>query len=302
MLGGMRCRCLVVVASLLLAGCGGGGDVRLVVPPPTLAGEPAQVRVAGLSPGQHVELRARWRSADGPAWSGGETVSADHARVGMELLSRLAPPRGARSFFELPVGRSRIEVSVADGSDTVARATLVRDVAPPRVHGRELTVARDGVAGAYFAAPRPRGAVVLLLGGSEGGSSSERPVAAQLAAAGHSALVLAYFGAPGLPRKLRRVPVETVARGTAWLRRRPEADRAPRGAARRVAWQRARAAGRLARSVARAHRHRAGAGRLRAPGAARRRGLDARRPRAAHRRCDPGRARPREGAGRGSRG
>jgi dienelactone hydrolase len=36
--------------------------------------------------------------------------------------------------------------------------------------------------------------------------------------------VIAYFGAPGLPRTLQRVPVETVSRGMTWLRRRPEAN------------------------------------------------------------------------------
>jgi hypothetical protein len=184
----MRCGYLVVAVSILLAGCGGGGDVRLSVPPPSLAGQPAQVRVEGLSPGQRVVLAARWRSVDGPVWSGSQPLRADRAgraRAGMDLLAGLEPPRGARSFFELPVGRSRVELSVADGGDTLARGSLVRDVAPPSVHARELTVARDGIAGAYFAPPRPSGSAVLLLGGSEGGSSSERPTAAQLAAAGH---------------------------------------------------------------------------------------------------------------------
>jgi nucleolar protein 56 len=96
----------------------------------------------------------------------------------------------------------------------------VRYVRSPDVRTRELTVARDGIAGAYFAPEHPRGAAVLLFGGSEGGSDSVRPEAAQLATLGHPALVIAYFRAPGLPQELERVPVETVFRGMAWLRSR----------------------------------------------------------------------------------
>jgi dienelactone hydrolase len=38
-------------------------------------------------------------------------------------------------------------------------------------------------------------------------------------------LALAYFAEPGLPRRLREVPVETVALGASWLREETSADR-----------------------------------------------------------------------------
>ena len=214
------------IAAVLLVGCGSSRDVHIDVPPRTLAGQPAEIHVEGLHSDERVEVRARWRSAEGVVWTGAQTVRADRsnrAKTGLRFLSRMRPRGRARSFFELPVQRNRIALSVVDGSDTLARTTLVRDIAPPSVRARELTVAREGIAGAYFVPPHPQGFAVLLLGGSEGGSSSERPVAALLAAHGHPALAIAYFGAPGLPGALRRVPVETVSRGIAWLRRQPAA-------------------------------------------------------------------------------
>jgi dienelactone hydrolase len=150
------------------------------------------------------------------------------ATVGTDMLAFLRSPTAGGLQFMLPeLDRNRITIAVRDGSDTLATGTLVRDVQPPTVHSRELTVARDGIAGVYLEPTRPQGAAVLLFGGSEGGSGSARLDAAQLAALGHPALVIAYFGAPGLPRELERVPVETVFRGMAWLTHRPEARGRP---------------------------------------------------------------------------
>jgi dienelactone hydrolase len=80
------------------------------------------------------------------------------------------------------------------------------------------------VAGTYFAPPRgPYGVPVVVWGGSEGGEA-RRPVARALAAAGHPALSLAYFGAPGVPRDLESIPLEYFARAVRELDARPGVD------------------------------------------------------------------------------
>jgi hypothetical protein len=52
---------------------------------------------------------------------------------------------------------------------------------------------------------------VLIIGGSEGGLSSPL-LAAALAGHGYPVLTIAYFGAPGLPASLSRIPLEYFAR------------------------------------------------------------------------------------------
>jgi dienelactone hydrolase len=65
----------------------------------------------------------------------------------------------------------------------------------------------------------PRRPAVLIFGGSEGGLAVA-DLAGLLASHGYPALALAYFGAPGLPANLVRIPLEYFARAARWLRRR----------------------------------------------------------------------------------
>lgn len=69
---------------------------------------------------------------------------------------------------------------------------------------------------------RERRPVVIVLGGSGGGYDLDK--AAVLARHGFATLALAYFGVPGLPPWLHRVPFEYFARAMAWLGRQPEID------------------------------------------------------------------------------
>lgn len=83
-------------------------------------------------------------------------------------------------------------------------------------------VSEDGLVGRLFTPPGDaRGRAVLVVGGSNGGLSWSREVAALLAAQGYTALALAYFGLPPLPATLDRVPLEYFERALAWLAARP---------------------------------------------------------------------------------
>lgn len=89
-----------------------------------------------------------------------------------------------------------------------------------------VRIERDGLFGNYFPAhgDGPH-AGILLLGGSEGGlGAGVRPMALSLQAAGFSVLQLGYFGVPGTPDNLERVPLELFDRGLAWLARQPAVD------------------------------------------------------------------------------
>ncbi|HVA59227.1 MAG TPA: acyl-CoA thioester hydrolase/BAAT C-terminal domain-containing protein [Mycobacteriales bacterium] len=61
---------------------------------------------------------------------------------------------------------------------------------------------------------------MVTLGGSEGGLFTA-PLAALLASRGYPSLALAYFGEPGLPAALTRIPLEYFARALRWLADQP---------------------------------------------------------------------------------
>ncbi|MFN3945741.1 MAG: alpha/beta hydrolase [Allosphingosinicella sp.] len=88
----------------------------------------------------------------------------------------------------------------------------------------ELTVAADMIAGRLYEAPDGSGAVVLMLGGSDGGYPSRR-AAQDLAASGYPTLALAYFSGfsgrvAGLPDRLEEIPLAYFGRPLAWMRAR----------------------------------------------------------------------------------
>jgi dienelactone hydrolase len=97
-------------------------------------------------------------------------------------------------------------------------------VLDPGPEGQRVAV--EGVFANYFpgrgAGTRP---AILELGGSEGGlGGGALREAKALQAEGFSVLQLCYFGCTGTPDRLASVPLETFARGLAWLRAQPGVD------------------------------------------------------------------------------
>ena len=92
----------------------------------------------------------------------------------------------------------------------------------PGSTGRRIN--ERGVFANYFpGADRAPG--LLLLGGSEGGlGEGSKRVALELQRLGYSVLTPSYFGAPGQPTHLERVPLETFDRALVWLKGQPEVD------------------------------------------------------------------------------
>ena len=228
---------VVLVAAAVCAGCGAArAGVRLQVAPARgLLDSPVVIRVHGAPRGARVELAV---SEDG--WVGRGVYRVRHdgtvdvrrdpslggsytGRHAMGLFWSMRP--GPRAAAATPVDGGVATIELLRGSKRLASASLVRERSARGVTERALTPSRDGVFGRYFA-PQPDGRrrpAVVVFGGSEGGLSTA-PDAALLASHGFPALALAYFGEPGLPRELGRIPLEYFARAVAWLGRRPAVD------------------------------------------------------------------------------
>lgn len=119
--------------------------------------------------------------------------------VGAALFSQLAPERYGLPLIEVrEPGRT---------GQRVVEGSLFGNFFP----------ARSDAAG-----PHP---AVLLLGGSEGGlGGGAHAMALSLQEEGFNVLHLAYFGAPGQPDALERVPLELFEEALDWLKQRPEVD------------------------------------------------------------------------------
>ncbi|WP_379553875.1 acyl-CoA thioester hydrolase/BAAT C-terminal domain-containing protein [Qipengyuania sp. DGS5-3] len=104
------------------------------------------------------------------------------------------------------------------------------EVLDPGTTGQRIDQA--GLFGNYYPAKRTEDAIhadrrpaVLLLGGSEGGlGSGAKHMALSLQEEGFTVLHLAYFGAPGQPEALERIPIEGFDQALDWLKQQPGVD------------------------------------------------------------------------------
>jgi len=232
--------CVLAVLGALLTVAVPVRAVEILAPADTLQDAELDVRIIGLAPAAPYDVRSDFVTPGASIWRSRATFVAD--RDGTIDLATMTPTAGSWSTpdaqaFLWSMERTRdvpATTSVLENEDrsivtvTVSRDTLVvaerRIVLLKRAYGVSATEIRDGLVGAFYA-PYGRRALpaVIVLGGSEGGMLRDR--AALLASHGFATLALAYFGAPGLPDELDRIPVETVDRAVAWLRAQPPVDR-----------------------------------------------------------------------------
>jgi dienelactone hydrolase len=215
---------LAVVA--LVTGCGGSHAARptisasartaLVDAPPSVVirGEPSHARVVVLATTESY----------GTPFAGRVVLHADGDGVVRvptgPLLSSMHPP-GVRFNYGDSIPWSGQLVSISSGALRVRFRLLLE---APQVVERDLRPQRSGFYGDFFHLPGTRrGPAVLVFGGSEGGLSTAG-LGALLASRGIPALALAYFGEPGLPAALSRIPLEYFARALRWLSRQPDVD------------------------------------------------------------------------------
>jgi hypothetical protein len=170
--------------------------------PDTLTDVDPQIRVVGAPAGAPVTVRAVAVDRDGRAWrSSLDAATLEHDPLG--LFWRLEPDDAVERFV---VGWDGFEVrlSVDDGADVVLRRRFAAEgVTREEVSCGTLFVpAGDG--------PHP---AVALFHGSGGGVAGLEPSGALLASHGVAALVVGWFSGD-----IRRVPVESLAQGVAFLR------------------------------------------------------------------------------------
>ena len=118
----------------------------------------------------------------------------------------------------------RFVLTAISASQPIASTTFVRRWRQGLYTTVRATVAHGGFVGTFYA---PAGArhqeAVLAIGGEEGGVGSSW-LGERLAAHGIPTLVVGYFHAPGLPDRLKDIPLEYFRTALAWLDRRPEVD------------------------------------------------------------------------------
>lgn len=215
-----------------------------VTPATTLTDEPVAISLTGAPPGRQVTVTARATDVDGTVWTSsadftstsGGTVSLGQPSTGgsyqgsnpMGLFEAMSPPAGSHAqIFRTPDIKA-VPVSfraTVDGAP-VAQVTVDRDTYLSRgVTTTNYLPSGAGIYGTYFApaSTAVRRPAVLLFGGSEGGNfeSNEGKI---LAAQGFPTLTLAYFGEPGLPSTLTRIPLEYFQKALRKLAAQPGVD------------------------------------------------------------------------------
>ena len=217
-----------------------------VTPGRVLIDQPFTVRLTGLSVRQTVTVSCRYSDAFGTVRRSHATFRADaHGTVN---LATQAPISGTYTgvdsmglIWSVPslatvddmtdldligfLHSSTVTFTARLGKDVVARATVTRYLVTERVMHRSLR--SNGLYGEFY---WPKGKTlvpaVLVVGGSEGGLHAYlMREAALLAAHGYAALALAYFGEPGLPTQLVRIPLEYFMRALDWMQGQKEVDR-----------------------------------------------------------------------------
>jgi dienelactone hydrolase len=217
------------------------GRVQIsVAPRDVLIDARVRINVSGLRAGQEVTLRAVTRDAPGHRWIGEGLFRAD--AKGRVAVAR-APSRngtyqgrdamglfwsmrraGTEMYFIPPAGPAAITIQALVSGRVLARARFTRRRAASGIALKTLTLGNDGLVGRFRFRPKASpSAAVLLLGGSQGGLFG-REIAQTLASRGVPALTLAYFGEPGLPRRLKNIPLEYFEKALRWLRDQPGVD------------------------------------------------------------------------------
>lgn len=224
--------------------------VAVTASPGSLSGDQAvHLEVTGLRAGQQATVQITSTDANGVPWVSAATYRADAQGVvdpdraaplsgsyrgvsGTGLVWSMhesdpatASPRSDSGYFWNYNGFFTFAVTVRAGGATVARTSFRRRIPTVPWTSKLETLAADGFIG-YLGQPATgprRRAAVMLIGGSEGGLPSLL-TASLLAGQGYTVLGVGYFGLPGLPSTLSKIPLEYFARALRWLARQPGVD------------------------------------------------------------------------------
>jgi dienelactone hydrolase len=207
--------------ALSFALLGARNDPGIIVQPEeSLLDAPIAIH-ADLRPGTRVTVTLSTHRYGMPfAASASAIVPSDgHLSVGMDLFWQLMPQgpptRDIEFRRDIDLAPRSYSVEVSNGTHAPLLANLVRRAVNSDV---VRTVVDNGpFVATLFSSKNTRCRPgVIVLGGSEGGISEQE--AAVIASHGFTALALAYFGLPNLPRSLVNVPLETIERGLSFMK------------------------------------------------------------------------------------
>ncbi len=206
-----------------------------------LVGDAVVVVVDGLTPHQKVRLTAKMHRGN-RVWISSALYQADAA--GLIRLDSSSASSGTYSgidadgiFWSMtpeptgtppPPSLAQKSANVAFSLESEAGQVIIDEVVLQRLAATkgvtEVAVTDNGLVGTLFL-PAGRGPhpVVMLFGGSEGGTSFDDR-GRMLASKGFAALSLGYFGLPGLPPVLMNIPLEYFKTAIDWLKLRPDID------------------------------------------------------------------------------
>jgi dienelactone hydrolase len=232
-----------LIVSTGLTGCSANPGISLTVGPAVaLQDTPLAATVTGLKPQTRVQLTVTTRAANGITWHSAAIYATD-ATGGISLdspavagsytgssrsglLDTLYPTTGRIDQpFSPPTPWTLTVTAMSKGHSNTSRTVTRRSPAELGVTHTDLRPASGGLYGTLFApkSSAHRGPAVVIWGGAEGGLSTAT-AASLLAAHGYPALALAYFGLPGLPANLDRIPLEYFATAIRLLDRQPGVD------------------------------------------------------------------------------
>jgi pimeloyl-ACP methyl ester carboxylesterase len=198
---------------------------------------PVDIRVSGLQPGERATLTASAVDDFRVTWSSRTTFVASSAGVvdtrqrpvsgsyddvdPMGVIDRMKPIRNGedKAVFISPRDGYRVTITVSVDRHQVVQTTTYRSAAF-KDRRRSYRLSASGIDAELYEPDHVVGRkpAVLLFGGS-GGGLSEYFEAQLLAAHGYPAMALAYFGVPGLPSHLDRIPLDYFVKALRVLRR-----------------------------------------------------------------------------------
>lgn len=212
----------------------------IITPEKALIDEPVEISIANLKPHTQITVEATCKNKDNDAWKSYAIFQADDK--GVVDIAKQAPIDGSYQGID-PMGLfwsmvppdkevlqkvpstfdfHEVFLSVLIDGKVHAQKTIHRLAVAPNVEKR--AVHEQGLVGTFFYPKNMQhGPGVIVLGGS--GGRIPEDVAQLLASHGYAAFALGFFGVPGLPERLKNIPLEYFQTAMQWFKSQSEVDK-----------------------------------------------------------------------------